>query len=134
MELHFFSILAVYAASVLGAMGLGGGSLLMLYLLFFTDLPQQEAQALNLFLFLPTAALSAVLHRKNVSLRAGYPVYHERMTYFGAERCGVRDTIHRCSFECLASFSSSEKNIRTVPASHGQQGSIDTVSGTKTFP
>ena len=65
MELHFFSILAVYAASVLGAMGLGGGSLLMLYLLFFTDLPQQEAQALNLFLFLPTAALSAVLHRKN---------------------------------------------------------------------
>ena len=42
MELHFFSILAVYAASVLGAMGLGGGSLLMLYLLFFTDYPNRK--------------------------------------------------------------------------------------------
>lgn len=70
MELHFFSMLAVYAASVLGAMGLGGGSLLMLYLLFFTDLSQQEAQALNLLLFLPTAALSAVLHRKNGLLQS----------------------------------------------------------------
>ena len=65
MELNLFSLLAVFAVSILGAMGLGGGSLLMLYLLFFTELPQQEAQALNLLLFLPTAAVSAFLHRKN---------------------------------------------------------------------
>ncbi len=65
MELTFFSLLAVFAASVLGAMGLGGGSLLMLYLLFFTDLPQRDAQTLNLLLFLPTAAFSAFLHRRN---------------------------------------------------------------------
>lgn len=70
MELTFLTLFAVFAASVLGAMGLGGGSLLMLYLLFFTDLPQQEAQALNLLLFLPTAALSALLHRKNGLLQS----------------------------------------------------------------
>ena len=70
MELTLFSLLAVFAVSVLGAMGLGGGSLLMLYLLFFTELPQQEAQALNLLLFLPTAAVSAFLHRKNGLLQS----------------------------------------------------------------
>ena len=65
MELNLISFLSVFVASVFGAMGLGGGSLLMLYMLFFTELTQQESQVLNLFLFLPTAALSTVLHQKN---------------------------------------------------------------------
>ncbi len=57
--------LAVFAASVLGAMGLGGGSVLLLYLSLATSLPQAQCQALNLLLFVPTAALSLVLHQKN---------------------------------------------------------------------
>ena len=65
MEINLFSLLMIFLCSVLGAMGLGGGSLLMLYLALFTELPQTEAQALNLFLFLPTAALALFLHRKN---------------------------------------------------------------------
>lgn len=65
MEINFFSMLMIFLSSTLGAMGLGGGSLLMLYLLFFTELPQLEAQLLNLFLFLPTAAAAAFLHNKN---------------------------------------------------------------------
>ena len=70
MEISLFSLLMVFLCSVLGAMGLGGGSLLMLYLVLFTELPQPEAQALNLFLFLPTAALALFLHRKNGLFRA----------------------------------------------------------------
>lgn len=65
MDFNFLSVFAVFLCSILSAMGLGGGSLLLLWLLFFTDLPQTEAQALNLFLFLPTAALSTYLSYKN---------------------------------------------------------------------
>jgi len=65
MELNLFTYLMIFLTSALGSMGLGGGSLLMLYLLLLTDLPQQQAQILNLFLFLPTAALGVFLHRKN---------------------------------------------------------------------
>ena len=65
MELTFFSYLMIFLSSALGCMGLGGGSLLMLYLLLLTELSQQDAQMLNLLLFLPTAALGLFLHRKN---------------------------------------------------------------------
>lgn len=65
MDITVLSLLAVFFCSALSAMGLGGGSILLLWLLFFSDLPQTEAQALNLFLFLPTAALSTLLNRKN---------------------------------------------------------------------
>ncbi|MBP1580771.1 MAG: sulfite exporter TauE/SafE family protein, partial [Oscillospiraceae bacterium] len=65
MEFNLHSLLLVFLASVLGSMGLGGGSLLLLYLMLFTDLPQAEAQAINLFLFLPTAAVAILLHKKN---------------------------------------------------------------------
>ena len=65
MEINLFSLLMVFLSSALGSMGLGGGSLLMLYLLLLTELPQQDAQMLNLLLFLPTAASGAFLHYKN---------------------------------------------------------------------
>ena len=42
-------------------MGLGGGTVLLLYLSFFSALSQPQMQAVNLLLFLPAAALS----RKN---------------------------------------------------------------------
>ena len=70
MEINLFSFLMIFLTSLLAAMGLGGGSLLMLCLVFFTDLSQPEAQALNLFLFLPTAAIALFLHRKHNLLRS----------------------------------------------------------------
>lgn len=70
MELNPITFLIIFLSSVLGAMGLGGGSLLMLWLIFFTDLPQDEAQALNLLLFLPTAASALLLHQKGKLLRS----------------------------------------------------------------
>ena len=70
MEINLFSFLMIFLTSLLAAMGLGGGSLLMLCLVFFTDLSQPEAQALNLFLFLPTAAIALFLHHKHNLLRS----------------------------------------------------------------
>ena len=57
---------------VLSAMGVGGGTLLMIWLCVFTDTPQKTAQAVNLIYFLPAGAAGLFSHVKNrlVSLRA----------------------------------------------------------------
>lgn len=65
MELSLVSIAAVFASSAVAAMGLGGGTVLLLYLSFFSSLSQPQMQSLNLLLFLPAAALSLFFHRKN---------------------------------------------------------------------
>ena len=53
------------AVCAVAAMGLGGGTVLLLYLSFFSALSQPQMQAVNLLLFLPAAALSLFFHRKN---------------------------------------------------------------------
>lgn len=55
---------AAVLAGVLGAMGLGGGSVLVLYLTFFRELPQTEAQGINLLFFIPCAVLALIVYRK----------------------------------------------------------------------
>ena len=52
-------------AGAAAAMGLGGGFVLLVYLTVFANLPQMEAQWINLIFFLPVAALSLYFHRKN---------------------------------------------------------------------
>ena len=74
-SLHLLAAaLAGFAAGTLGAMGLGGGGVLLLYLAL-TGTGQLAAQGVNLTFFLPIAALSLVLHRKNglVELPAALP-------------------------------------------------------------
>jgi uncharacterized membrane protein YfcA len=65
MRVSLWSLLAVFLSSAVAAMGLGGGTVLLLYLSWFSALGQQQMQAMNLLLFLPAAALSLYLHRKN---------------------------------------------------------------------
>lgn len=47
-----------------GAMGLGGGSVLLIYLTLMESLPQMQAQGINLIFFLPCAAVALVFHMK----------------------------------------------------------------------
>lgn len=65
MELSVISLTAVFFSSLVAAMGLGGGTVLLLYLSFFSTLSQPQMQSLNLLLFLPAASLSLFFHRKN---------------------------------------------------------------------
>lgn len=65
MEFTWLSAVAVFLSSMVGGMGLGGGTVLLLYLSMFTQVPQQSAQAINLLLFLPAAAAALFIHRKN---------------------------------------------------------------------
>lgn len=59
------SILAGAATGVLSGFGIGGGSLLLIYMTNFADIAQNLAQGINLLYFLPTAATSLPAHAKN---------------------------------------------------------------------
>lgn len=59
------AFLAGAATGVLSAFGIGGGSLLLIYLTAFAGVSQQAAQGINLLYFLPAAAAALPAHRKN---------------------------------------------------------------------
>lgn len=57
--------LAGAVTGVLSGFGVGGGSLLLIYLTAVAGLPQPMAQGINLLYFLPTAAAALPAHFKN---------------------------------------------------------------------
>lgn len=58
-------IIAGILSGILGAMGFGGGGILILYLTLFRDIPQLKSQGINLIFFIPSAVLALILHTKN---------------------------------------------------------------------
>ncbi len=54
---------------VLSGLGIGGGTLLMVYMTAMAGLEQTVAQGINLLYFLPTAACALILHAKTRLLR-----------------------------------------------------------------
>ncbi len=67
--------LAGLIAGVISGFGIGGGTVLMVYLTALAHIPQRTAQGINLLYFLPTAAAALILHSKNhyVAWRAVLP-------------------------------------------------------------
>ena len=59
------AFLAGLLSGVISGFGIGGGTLLLLYLTFFAGFSQRAAQGLNLLYFLPTALAAVLLHSKN---------------------------------------------------------------------
>lgn len=59
------SLAVSVACGFLSGLGIGGGSLLMVYLTAAAALEQRTAQGVNLLYFLPTAAAALLLHSKN---------------------------------------------------------------------
>lgn len=58
-------IIAAAISGILGAMGFGGGGVLILYLSLYKNLPQTQAQGINLIFFIPSAVLAVILHIKH---------------------------------------------------------------------
>ena len=56
------ALLAGLFSGLIGAMGLGGGAVLIIYLTLFTDTPQLEAQGINLLFFIPIAAAAVTVY------------------------------------------------------------------------
>ena len=53
------------ATGVLSAWGVGGGTLLIIYMTALAGIGQQEAQGINLLYFIPTSLASLFFHCKN---------------------------------------------------------------------
>ena len=58
----WLSFLATLVLSALSGMGVGGGGLFVIYLVFTTELPQLTAQGMNLLFFLCSAGSSMLIH------------------------------------------------------------------------
>lgn len=72
----FSSVMASFFAGVFGAMGLGGGSVLIIYLTVFAGLEQLAAQGINLIFFLPTAAVAIYIYsrKKIIKWKSIFPI------------------------------------------------------------
>ena len=65
MKSWLIPMAAGFGAGILSAWGVGGGTLLLLVMTLILGVPQQQAAAVNLLYFLPTAAMGLLYHRKN---------------------------------------------------------------------
>ena len=61
-------LLAGTATGILSGFGVGGGTLLLIYMTTFAGVPQNLAQGVNLLYFLPAAATALPAHIKNGSI------------------------------------------------------------------
>ena len=65
MKSWLIPMAAGFGAGILSAWGVGGGTLLLLVMTLILGVPQQQAAAVNLLYFLPTAAMGVIAHRRN---------------------------------------------------------------------
>ena len=74
-------------AGFLGAIGVGGGSVLILYLTLFLQMPQLQAQGINLLFFIPCSIVGLIFHIKNhlVNFKLAVPLI---VTGFTGVLCG----------------------------------------------
>lgn len=54
-----------FVSGIISGMGIGGGTVLIPALAFFSRMAQHQAQGVNLIYFIPTAAVALVTHKKN---------------------------------------------------------------------
>lgn len=64
----FINIVVGFFAAILSSMGLGAGSILILYLLLVENFNQIDAQGINLLFSIPVALVSIYFHYKNKML------------------------------------------------------------------
>lgn len=62
---YILAILGGLISGVLGALGMGGGGVLIIYLTVFACVDQMTAQGINLLFFIPCAIVAVIIHTKN---------------------------------------------------------------------
>ena len=69
-------IIIGFLSGIISGMGIGGGTLLIPSLVLFTNLNQQQSQAINLVVFIPTAIVALIIHfkNKNISFKIAIPL------------------------------------------------------------
>lgn len=72
MEMFFIG----FFSGIISGMGVGGGTILIPALAIFTSLSQQEAQGINLIVFIPASIFALLIHfkNKNIELKKATPL------------------------------------------------------------
>lgn len=71
-----WDIIISVISGYLGSIGIGGGSVLVIYLSLIRSFPQLKAQGINLLFFLPCAVVGLIFHFKNklINVKAALPL------------------------------------------------------------
>lgn len=69
-------IIAGFLSGLIGSMGFGGGGVLIIYLVVFANIPQLQAQGINLIFFVPCAVLATIIYtiKKQIDYNQILPV------------------------------------------------------------
>ncbi len=67
--MNIAALLAGLFSGIIGSMGLGGGTVLIIYLSLFTSTSQLESQGINLLFFIPCAIIAIIIYAKAKLLR-----------------------------------------------------------------
>ncbi|HIZ16429.1 MAG TPA: sulfite exporter TauE/SafE family protein [Firmicutes bacterium] len=59
------ALIAALLAGAAGALGLGGGGVLIIYLSAFASMDQLKSQGINLLFFIPLAIIAIIIHSKH---------------------------------------------------------------------
>ncbi|NLN14950.1 MAG: sulfite exporter TauE/SafE family protein [Tissierellia bacterium] len=65
-------ILIGFLSGIISGMGIGGGTVLIPSLVFFSELSQIEAQGINLIVFIPISIVAIITHLKQGNLERKY--------------------------------------------------------------
>ncbi|MBO5909413.1 MAG: sulfite exporter TauE/SafE family protein [Clostridia bacterium] len=68
-EMTVYTALAGFLSGIIGAMGMGGGGVLLIYLTVFAGVGQIEAQGTNLLFFLPIGLLAIITYAIKKQIR-----------------------------------------------------------------
>ena len=70
------ALIAGFLSGIIGAMGLGGGAVLIIYLSIFTSTEQLTAQGINLLFFIPIGTLAVIIYsiRKQINWKTIMPL------------------------------------------------------------
>ena len=74
--MNLYMILSSFVSGILGSMGFGGGTVLIIYLINYAAYSQKVAQGINLIFFVPCALVSILSYRKShmINFRQTLPV------------------------------------------------------------
>lgn len=67
--MNISALLAGLLSGVIGAMGLGGGAVLIIYLTLFAETEQMKAQGINLLFFIPIAIVAVIIYTKKKQIK-----------------------------------------------------------------
>ncbi len=73
---YIIPVFAGFLSGLIGSMGFGGGGVLIIYLVIFTNISQIKAQGINLIFFIPCAILATIIYtvKKQIEFKKIIPV------------------------------------------------------------